>query len=345
MLRWKHRPTGSNWGDFGDDDQLGRLNLLTPKKVLEGILEVSEGRTFCLSLPLNLPGGQVLTGTRQPPRLFPSNPDGRPRFNYITEPGKAIDIECDDGVVMWLQYSTQWDSLSHIGALFDSNGDGTPEIVYYNGFRAEQDIRVYPENAGPSGGDDGTGGAHALDIATMAAHGVQGRGVMIDLARYYGNSPGPHAVGFEELMRAAALTAAHIEPGDMLCLYTGFSDLLLQMAGRPDPTALRAGTIALDGRDPKLLDWITHSGVAALISDNFAVELFPSGPPDPGDLTSAPLHHHCIFKLGIPLGELWQLNELALWLRQARRCRFLLTAPPLRLPRAVGSPTSPIATV
>ncbi len=57
MGRWKHRPKGSNWGEFGPDDQIGRLNLLTPKKLLQGIAEVREGRSFCLSLPLDLPGG------------------------------------------------------------------------------------------------------------------------------------------------------------------------------------------------------------------------------------------------------------------------------------------------
>ena len=49
--RWKRRPEGSTWGDFGPDDQLGRLNLITPAKVLQGIAEVKEGRSFCLSLP------------------------------------------------------------------------------------------------------------------------------------------------------------------------------------------------------------------------------------------------------------------------------------------------------
>ena len=46
--RWKRRPHGSNWGDFGADDQLGRLNLLTPQKVLQGIAEVREGRRTVL---------------------------------------------------------------------------------------------------------------------------------------------------------------------------------------------------------------------------------------------------------------------------------------------------------
>jgi hypothetical protein len=36
---------------------------------------------------------------------------------------------------------------------------------------------------------------------------------------------------------------------------------------------------------------------------------------------------------------------LAAWLRENRRSRFLLTAPPLRLPGAAGSPVTPVATV
>ena len=55
--RWVHAPPGSHWGEFGPDDQRGRMNLVTPAKVLEGIAEVQEGLTFCLSLPLDVPGG------------------------------------------------------------------------------------------------------------------------------------------------------------------------------------------------------------------------------------------------------------------------------------------------
>ena len=62
--RWKNRPQGSTWGDFGPDDQLGRLNLLTPEKVKQGIAEVKEGLAFCLSLPLDYPGGTALNQRR-----------------------------------------------------------------------------------------------------------------------------------------------------------------------------------------------------------------------------------------------------------------------------------------
>ena len=58
--RWKKRPAGSIWGDFGEDDPLGRLNLLTPEKVTQGVAEAREGLTFCLSLPLDYPGGNIL---------------------------------------------------------------------------------------------------------------------------------------------------------------------------------------------------------------------------------------------------------------------------------------------
>jgi hypothetical protein len=52
-----------------------------------------------------------------------------------------------------------------------------------------------------------------------------------------------------------------------------------------------------------------------------------------------------LFKLGIPLGELWWLSDLNDYMRGTGRTRFLLTAPPLRLPGAVGSPVTPVATV
>jgi kynurenine formamidase len=52
-----------------------------------------------------------------------------------------------------------------------------------------------------------------------------------------------------------------------------------------------------------------------------------------------------MFKLGLPLAELWYLTELANWLRDNNRNHCFLTAPPLRLPGAVGSPVTPIATV
>jgi len=57
------------------------------------------------------------------------------------------------------------------------------------------------------------------------------------------------------------------------------------------------------------------------------------------------LHAHCLFKLGVVLGAIWYLSALADWLKAHQRNRFLLTAPPLRLPGAVGSPAPPVGRV
>jgi kynurenine formamidase len=120
--------------------------------------------------------------------------------------------------------------------------------------------------------------------------------------------------------------------------------MLLEMNKTPDAHLLENSCAVLEGRDPKLLQWITDSGLVALIADNYAVEAHPAS-HKAGACATLPLHEHCLFKLGIHLGEIWHLSPLANWLRTHQRSRFLLTAPPLRLPGAVGSPATPIATV
>jgi len=347
--RWVRRPEGSNWGDFGPDDQRGRLNLLTPGKVLQGVAEVSEGRSFCLSLPLDRPG-RGLNPARHPPRRFATiRHQGMPTHNFpmsVVIPG-ATDVINDDAVLLHTQVSTQWDSLAHVGCMFDVMGDGNLVPVFYNGWRGDLHItapRERPDAPELLRFEDME--AKALGIQNMTETGVQGRGVMIDLHALFGRAG--KLVGYDDLMRACESSGATVETGDMVCLYTGFGDVVLEMGQDTDVKALHASCARLDGRDEKLLQWITDSGLAALIADNYAVEQVPGTPCEPGGegaCAALPLHQHCLFKLGVHLGELWHLSELAAWLRAHGRTRFLLTAPPLRLPGAVGSPTTPVATV
>jgi kynurenine formamidase len=346
--RWTRRPEGANWGEFGPDDQLGRLNLVGPEKVRQGVAEVREGRTFCLSLPLDLPGGNALNPRRHPPVLRPTVRNGRPNMVYrlSDDDPTQTDVVCDDLAILHLQYSTQWDSFAHVGSMFDANGDGLPEPVFYNGFRGGFDIfgPTDAEDAGvPTGrGPRTTSGARALGIENMAAHGVQGRGVMIDLRAHFGDAR--TVVGFDDLMRVMQADRVVVEPGDMVLLHTGFAQRLVDMKGAPDTDVLHGACAVLDGRDARLLQWVTDSGLAILAADNYAVEAYPAT-SHPGCCATLPLHEHCLFKLGVHLGEIWWLTPLADWLRANGRSRFLLTAPPLRLPGAVGSPATPIATV
>jgi kynurenine formamidase len=345
--RWKIRPEGSTWGDFGPDDQLGRVNLLTPAKVLEGVREVREGKAFSLSMPLDFPGGAVLNPRRHPPKVSPTLQDGCPCLNFPMArlDARNTDVLSDDQVTLALQYSTQWDSFAHVGAYFDVNDDGKAQKVYYNGFRGDRDV-VGPFSYSPDSDAqqplDGPYGARSLSIANFARAGMQGRGVLVDLKKHFGLER--HHVSYSDLMRVIDTDRIEIRPGDMVVFRTGFTEVLVEMNRQPDIEVLNRTGAVLDGRDDQLLQWVTDSQVSALIADNYAVEGLPAKEAL-GRRPALPLHQHCLFKLGVPLAELWWLKDLADWLGAQQRHAFLLTAPPLYLPGAVGSPVTPIATV
>ena len=219
-MRWRRRPEGSNWGDFGPDDQLGRMTLLTRDVLMKGIAEVKAGKSFCLSLPLDLPGGTVVNPRRHPPQLLPTIREGMPNINYPLnrDNPRLLDVSCDDIVQMSLQYSTQWDSFAHVGQHFDADADGRAEMVYYNGFRAGEDV------IGPIDYRDGgerpvaaPQGARRLGIENMAATCVQGRGVMVDLEAHFGRAH--RFVGYDDLMHVLEADKVVIEPGDMVCVH------------------------------------------------------------------------------------------------------------------------------
>jgi kynurenine formamidase len=335
---WQHRPAGSNWGEFGEDDQHGRMNLVTAERRLRALQEVKTGQVFCLSHPLDRPGGNVLNPDRYPPVFHPVMRNGEVYFNL--EMGKTdprfTDVGSDEAIMLYSQYSTHWDGFAHKGMVFDADGDGVAEKVSYNGFRiVDRDGRAM----------QGELGAIAVSVAEMAETGVQGRAVMIDLRHHFADER--VAVTWEMLERVMKDDAVSVETGDIVCIHTGLGELIREAEGRLD-TSIRTQCAVLDGYDKRLLEWIADSGIAAIAADNLAVERSSTLGTDPrlGHRgPQLPLHEHCLVKLGIHLGELWYLTALAAWLRANRRSRFLLTAPPLRMPGAAGSPVTPVATV
>lgn len=337
--RWVNRPDGSTWGDWGPDDELGRLNLLTPERRKAAAAEVTDGLCFCLSLPLDLPGGNAVNPKRHQPKLGAVFQPGKDEYYYnydwnAVKPGN-MDVSSDECVTLWSQYSTQWDSFAHVGSRFDADGDGEAEQVYYNGFRPGEHIK-------PPDDPDGMG-ARRLGVENMAENGCQGRGVLVDLVPHLGT--GRTVVGYDLLMEILEKDGITVEQGDFFLFHTGWDDMIIDMGGQPDAEKLHSSGAVLDGFDDKMLQWISDSGVVALISDNMAVEDNDGYGETQGGCSRLPIHRHCLFRLGCHLGELWYLSELAAALRERGRSRFLLTAPPLRMPGAVGSPATPIATI
>ena len=336
--RWQKRPEGSNWGEFGDDDQHGRLNLLTDARRLRALQEVKTGRVFCLSHPLDRPGGNVLNAFRHPPVFHPVLRDGEAYFNRASARSdpRFTDVGSDEAIMLYSQYSTHWDGFAHKGTLFDADGDGVAEKVSYNGFSLV-------DSAGR--GTQGELGAVAVSVAEMAETGVQGRAVMIDLRHHFGDERVD--VTWEMFEHVMKQDGAAVEEGDIVCIHTGLGQLIREANGKLD-ASIKTKCSVLDGYDKRLLEWIADSGLAAITCDNLAVERSSTlgiDPRMPHRGPQLPLHEHCLVKLGIHLGELWYLTELAAWLRQSGRSRFLLTAPPLRMPGAAGSPVTPVATV
>ena len=337
--RWTQRPAGSNWGDFGPDDQRGRMNLLTPARRKQAMKEVITGEIFCLSLPLDRPGGQVLNDHRCAPVFKPVMRGGNHVFNFPHDQvdPRFTDVSSDEAVLLYSQYSTQWDAFAHKGSLFDMDGSGERKRVFYNGWKIVDDNNQ---------GIQGELGARAVSIASMAETGVQGRGVMVDLHRHLGEAR--TQVSLEMLLKIMAADRVSVGEGDILCLHTGLGQLIVDSPAQGPERSIRRACAVLDGADQALLNWITDTGIAAIAADNLAVESSSTlgVRKNIGPLGAVlPLHEHCLFKLGVHLGELWYLTELANWLYANQRSRFLLTAPPLRLPGAVGSPVTPVATV
>ena len=162
--------------------------------------------------------------------------------------------------------------------------------------------------------------AKHLGVEHMAFHGVQGRGVLVDLAHHLGHEW--QGVDLSTLLAIMAVDNVVVEPGDMLLLHTGYATKLLDWDRDPDPKQVFQMCSWLDARDDALLEWIAESQISVLVADPDSVEGVLGKDRNPQRHSFLPIHHLCLFKLGVPLGELWYLNDLAAWLREHDRSRF-----------------------
>ena len=155
------RETGKrlrNWGKWGDADERGTLNYITPADIVKAARLVKRGDVFSLAIPFDAKGPQVNQPRRFNPihRMMITGPDCT--TGAIKFPG-GVGFS-DDMVIMPLQCATQWDALSHC---FE---DGR----MYNGYDANE---VSSRGAKRNGID-------------KVSRGIVARGVLLDVARVKG---------------------------------------------------------------------------------------------------------------------------------------------------------------
>jgi kynurenine formamidase len=302
-----------NWGRWGEDDVLGTLNFIDDATRATAATLVSTGRVVSLSQRFDTDGPQK--GWRRR-----TNP-----VHTMTDTG--VDAErgnqgfphgiggADDVIAMPLQCSTQWDGLGHI---FD-HGNA------WNGRRAGDVVT--------SEGDLVTGIEHAASV-------IVSRGVLLDVGRHLypetGELPDGHAITVADLEAtiAAQGPSSTVGRGDIVVVRTGQYARTRRegwgdYAGGPAP-----------GLSLTTAGWLHRTEIAAIATDTWGFEVRPNEFDVPA---FQPLHQVVIPNLGLTIGEMWNLDELAEACAERGRWDFLLSAPPLPITGAVGSPVNPVA--
>jgi kynurenine formamidase len=294
----------SNWGRWGDDDQRGTTNLVTRERMVAAAQLVRTGKVFSLGIPFDDGGPQQGGGIRNNPlHLMTATGQGQEHL-----PGGFR--YADDYVVMPLQCATQWDGLAHV--FYDDQ--------LYNGFPASD---VTPRGALHNG------------IEAQAA-GIAGRGVLLDIAALEGVDwlPGGFVITPDHLDAAIARQGGvEVGAGDILLFRTGWRRMLVETG---DKAAFMKSE---PGIGVECIEWLRERDVAVIASDNFAIEPIP---PQEG-AGFMWVHMVLIRDLGMTLGEIFDLDELAADCEADGVWEFFITAPVLKVTNAVGSPINPLA--
>lgn len=292
----------SNRGRWGDDDERGTLNLITPDTVLAAASLIRTGEIHSLAIPFDENGPQDGRVRPNPMRFMKET-------GHTPQPYTGAFRYADDYVVMALQAATQWDSLAHV------HYDG--EI--YNGFPAT----VVSER----------GASHGAITNLLPA--VVGRAVLVDVAAHQGvpwldrGTPITPA----DLDATLAWQGTEIRVGDIVLVRTGWR---ARFTSDGDAAAFKAGE---PGVTLECAAWFRERDVAAVGSDNYAVEVLPELVPG----EAMPFHMVALRDMGMPLAEILDLESLSVASGLDGRYDSFLCAAPLPFTRAVGSPVNPIA--
>lgn len=308
----------SNWGRWGEHDEIGTVNLITPAVRRAAAALVRTGTLFDLGMPFDANGPQVGTGRSNPVHAMTLLPSDGALF----DDGLIIS---DDMVTMPLQCATQWDGLAHAGY------DG----LLYNGV--------------PAAAITASRGATRLGLDQIVPRLI-GRGVLLDIARLKGvDRLAPNeAVTADDLEAAARAQGVTVRAGDVVLFRTGWYRHFLE-----GDFARYVGWESA-GLDLSTCRWLHEHDVAAVAGDVFAIEVAAAaGATRPAALegtvvegkeegTSLPVHMVLIRDMGMTLGEMFNLEDLADHCAGDGTWEFLFSGIGLKITGSVGSPLTPV---
>lgn len=298
-----------NWGRWGAGDRIGTLNHVTPDLVRAAAGLVRTGEVFAMGIPLDNKGPQTgLFGGRWNPihTMLATGTDAiAGRFDETNKLRYA-----DDALNMPVQAATHWDSLGHI--FLDDK--------MYNGLDAKL--------------VDG-GGVQELGIEHTRAKMV-GRGVLLDVARHRGVDwlADGEGIGNDELDACAKAQGVEIRRGDFVILRTGQMERCLSQGAW-------GGYAGGDAPGVKFENcyWSQAKEIAAICSDTWGVEVRPNETTE----VQQPWHWVVIPAIGLTMGEMFYVKELAEACAGDKVYEFLFTGPPLVISGGTGSPINPLA--
>jgi hypothetical protein len=303
-------PPHSAWGVFGDDDQIGTLNLLTPDRVAAAARLVKTGEVFPMNWELEQPNPPLFN------RAALRHTIHRRRRNVFDDLYDNFNT----------QSSSQWDGLRHFGHR---------DFGFYNGVTEEQ----IGDEANTVNG-----------IHHWARRGIAGRGVLVDFQRFAAAqgiafSPGErYGITAEQLQAAADGQGLRFQTGDILMLRTGWIEWYESLDEELRSQLAQPGAMQIAGLDQSedSLRFLWDNHFAAIACDNPPFEAFPPAATEagqPGEM----MHGTIIGLWGMPIGEMFQLAALAEACAADHRYEFFFTSAPLNKLGGVASPPNALA--
>lgn len=300
----------SNWNRWGEDDQIGTLNNVKPEDVVRAARLVRKGKCFALGLDLKEKIQSGLFGGRWNliHQMLATGTDAA--AGAQDGDGKAYLRYADDAINLPCQGSTQWDALCHI--FLDDR--------MYNGYPAA---------------DVTATGAARLGIEHVRDK-MAGRGVLLDVARWKGvdSLDDGYPITNADLDGCAADQGIDVGRGDFVIVRTGQQERCLASGDWAGYAGGDAPGLAFE-----TARWIREKDIAAICADTWGCEVRPNET----DEANQPWHWVVIPAVGISMGEIFYVKELAEDCANDGVYEFFFCAPPLHLPGGAGSPINPQA--